>query len=581
MAHDLVIRGGTLVDGLGNAPFTGDLAIDGGTISSVGGRAGPGKREIDAAGLEVTPGFIDLHTHLDAQVGWDPLLAPVSWHGVTTALMGNCAVTFAPCRPADRGTLAGMMETVENIPREAILSGLPWDWESYGGYLDSIEKLNPAINLAGMVGHSAVRFYVMGERAVEELATEDEKRQIAALVARSVDEGAVGFSANRLPGHVLPDGRSIPGTFADHDEFMHIARALRPRDALMQNVMEFKRADLDNATLLRRIGEESGGRVLVSYNAGASDRAGQHARDFFDRINQGGLDINALALPRSTGFVFGLQSSVPSYNIWGQTNFFGPSWEALAKMDFEGRVRAISDATFCAQLVDEARNDARTGGARDETKLPWIEQSYWMGEGVVPQYNHPEQRSLRQHAEAANEHWSEAFLRLSRQTNGRGLFTWRIFSPNAKAIGDWLTYDRVVPGLSDAGAHVSQVMDCGVTTYVLAHWVKDRGLYSLEEGVRRLTTAPARIAGIRDRGALVPGMRADVNVFELAKLGEGQPYLVHDFPYGAPRYLQRSAGYHATVVNGEITLRNGEHTGARPGKVLRHRASVGASPTLA
>ena len=225
MTHDIVIRGGTLIDGTGRAPFTGDLAIDGGFISVVGGKVGAGKQEIDAAGLQVTPGFIDLHTHLDAQVGWDPTLTPVSWHGVTTALMGNCSVTFAPCRPEDRGTLAGMMETVENIPREAILTGLPWDWESYGGYLDSIERLRPGLNLAGMVGHSAVRFYVMGERAVEELATDDEKRQIAALVARSVDEGAVGFSANRLPGHVLPDGRSIPGTFADHDEFMHIARA--------------------------------------------------------------------------------------------------------------------------------------------------------------------------------------------------------------------------------------------------------------------------------------------------------------------------------------------------------------------
>ncbi len=576
MTHDIVIRGGTLIDGSGRAPFTGDLAIDGGFISVVGGKAAAGRQEIDAAGLQVTPGFIDLHTHLDAQVGWDPTLTPVSWHGVTTALMGNCSVTFAPCRPQDRGTLAGMMETVENIPREAILTGLPWDWESYGGYLDSIERLRPGLNLAGMVGHSAVRFYVMGERAVEELATDDEKRQIAALVARSVDEGAVGFSANRLPGHVLPDGRSIPGTFADHDEFMHIARALRSRDALMQNVMEFKRADMDNATLLRRIGEESGGRVLVSYNAGASDRAGQHARDFFNRINEGGLDINALSLPRSTGFVFGLQSSLPAYNIWGQTNFFGPAWEALAQQDVAGRVRTLHDTAQCAKLIDEARNDARSGGARDESKLPWIEQSYWMGAGEAPSYNGPEDRSLRDIARAANEHWSESFLRLSRETGGRGLFTWRIFSPNAKAIGDWLTHERVVPGLSDAGAHVSQVMDCGVTTYVLSHWVQRMGIYSLAEGVRRLTAAPARIIGLTDRGVLAPGMRADVNVFDLDRLGEGFPYLVHDFPGGAPRYLQRATGYHATLVNGEVTLRNGEHTGARPGQVLRHRSRASA-----
>ena len=207
MAHDLVIRNGMLIDGTGGPPISADLAIDGDTITSVGEVATGGTREIDAAGHAVTPGFVDIHTHLDAQIGWDPFLTPVSWHGVTTALLGNCGVTFAPVRPGDAETLANMMETVEDIPAEAILGGLPWDWEGYGGYLDAIERKRPAINVAGLVGHCAVRFYVMGERAVDESPTETERTRMAQVVRESIEAGAVGFSTSRIIGHVLPDGR--------------------------------------------------------------------------------------------------------------------------------------------------------------------------------------------------------------------------------------------------------------------------------------------------------------------------------------------------------------------------------------
>ena len=224
MAHDIVIRNGDIVDGTGADPVPGDLAIDDGVISAVGNVEGKGNEEINAEGHVVTPGFVDLHTHLDAQIGWDPLMTPVSWHGVTTALMGNCGVTFAPCKPSDRDLLAGMMETVEDIPKHAILTGLPWTWEDYGGYLDAIDSLDPAVNVAGMVGHCAVRFYVMGERAVEEQATPEELSEMAKVVGHSIDGGAIGFSTNRYPPHKLPDGRSIPGTFADPNELVEIGK---------------------------------------------------------------------------------------------------------------------------------------------------------------------------------------------------------------------------------------------------------------------------------------------------------------------------------------------------------------------
>ena len=565
MTHDIVIRGGTIADGTGAAAFVGDVAIDDGRITSVGGTAGAGREEIDAAGLIVSPGFIDIHTHLDAQIGWDPLLTPVSWHGVTTVLMGNCGVTFAPCKPADRETLAGMMETVEDIPRQAILSGLSWDWEGYGGYLDAIERLNPAINVAGLVGHSAVRFYVMGERAVEEPATEDEKKQMAAIVAQSIDDGAVGFSTNRFPGHVLPDGRSIPGTFAEHDEVLQIAREVGSRGALMQNVMDFQRPEMGNHELLRQEAVEKGGRILFSYTIGGSDAAGQRATAFMESLLGDDRDITAVSVPRGTGFVFGLQSRLPAYNIWGQKKFFGPAWEALAAMKFAERLAAVRDGEVRAKLVEEAK-------AANQAKLYWLEATYWLGAGERPNYLAPSEDNLPTLAERAGEHWSETFLRLALETDGRCLFTWRMFSRNLPALQDWLGHERVIPGLSDAGAHVSQVMDSGVSSFILSYWVKQKGLYSLEEGIRRLTSAPARVIGVKDRGVLAPGMRADINVFDADGVGEQYPELVHDFPGGAPRYIQRSTGYHATLVNGQVAFRDGVHSGARAGQVLRHHA---------
>ena len=243
MAHDVVIRGGNVGDGTGEAPYQADIAIDGDQISEIGVVSDQGREEIQADGLNVSPGFIDLHTHLDAQIGWDPQVTSVSWHGVTTALLGNCGVTFAPCKEADREFLACMMETVEDIPKDAILHGLPWNWESYGGYLDALEALRPSINICGLVGHCATRFYVMGERAVEEPATDDEIRQIAELAGQSVKEGAVGFSTNRLPGHRLPDGRSIPGTFAHRDELRAVAKAVGTYGGFMQTVSDFREFD--------------------------------------------------------------------------------------------------------------------------------------------------------------------------------------------------------------------------------------------------------------------------------------------------------------------------------------------------
>ena len=552
MTHDLVIRGGLVVDGSGREPFPADVAIDGDRITAVAPGLAPGKREIDARGQAVTPGFVDIHTHLDAQIGWDPDCTPVSWHGVTTALLGNCGVTFAPCKPADRPLLAAMMETVEDIPREAILGGLPWDWEDYGGYLDAVERLRPGLNVAGLVGHSAVRFYVMGERAVEEQATPEERARMAEIAGQALDAGAVGFSVNRFAAHKLPDGRAIPGTFADIGEIVDIARAVGARGGLMQAVG----ADFP---LLQALADEGGSRVLFSYSSvGPQGPDGAGRRAALETLCQGRA-ITAMAQVRPSGFVFGLQSGTPIATK-------APGWRSLKKLTLAQRVAAIAEPGLRAQLVAEARQEGFPVllGAG-------IEHVFYMGDAATPDYAAGAERQLLAMATAAGEHWAETLLRLSVETQGRALFTLRMFNPDLDALARLIASPNCLPGLGDAGAHVSQVMDAGWASFVLAHWVRDRGLYSLAEGVRRLSAAPAAVIGLNDRGLLAPGLRADINVFDPATVGERQPEIVHDFPGGAPRYIQRATGYKATLVNGVVNLLDGELTGERAGRVLRHR----------
>ena len=382
MAHDLVIRGGNIVDGTGAEPVPGDVAIDDGLITAVGEVAGKGTQEIDAEGHVVSPGFIDLHTHLDAQIGWDPALTPVSWHGVTTALMGNCGVTFAPCKPADRELLAGVMETVEDIPKHAIMTGLPWTWEHYGGYLDALEDLKPGINVAGLVGHCAVRYYVMGERAVEEQSTDAERQQMAEIVGEAIDAGATGFSTNRYAPHKLPDGRSIPGTFADPQELVEIAKAVAPRNALMQAVG----ADFE---VLKAIADTSRGRILFSYGAGPDQGQGRAAADRLDEICDG-RDITAITHVRGSGFMFGLQSILP---------FRGETWDAVRKLDLAGRLAAIDDADTTAKLIEE--------GKSSKFRFDW-KQVFFLGNGETPDYTVPADDNVDAMGKAAGEHFVDA-----------------------------------------------------------------------------------------------------------------------------------------------------------------------------
>lgn len=549
--HDLVIRGGLVVDGTGAEPRKADVAIDGDAIVAIG-EVGEGKKEIDADGHVVTPGFVDLHTHLDAQIGWDPMLTPISWHGVTTALLGNCGVTFAPVKPGDREFLAGMMETVEDIPKDAIMTGLSWNWEHYGEYLDELENLNPAINVAGMIGHCALRYYVMGERAVDEQPTDEEKRRMAEIAGQAVKDGAVGFSTSRFLGHYIPDGRHVPGTHAEHEELVEIARAVGNQGALMQNVMNMG-SDFDGEIeLLRKEAGEA--RVLFSHGTGRTNSYGDKVEELIMGMREDGLDVSAIAIPRASGFVTGLQAYLP----WR-----GDAWSELFKMDFDERLAAIHDQSFVARLVERAN---------DKGPIISADMIFYLGDGDKPNYVGGPSESLQAMADGAGETPVETFLRLSRETNGKALFTLRFFNQNMDALAKAIKSEFCLPSLGDAGAHVSQIMDSGWATFVMTHWHRDAGLYSLPEVVRRLTSAPARIIGLKDRGTLEPGKKADVNVIKLDELSERMPEIVHDFPGDAPRFIQKAKGYRATVCNGEVILENDEHTGARAGAVLRHSA---------
>jgi len=556
MAHDLIIRGGTVIDGTGAEPRRADVAVDGDRVTAVDDLAGvEAREELDATGQVVTPGFIDLHTHLDAQIAWDPSMTSSSWHGVTTVLMGNCGVTFAPVAPQSRAYLAELMESVEDIPRQAILGGLPWDWETFPQYLDSVQRLRPALNVVGLVGHCAIRYHVMGERSMDEdaVATLDELAQMRGIVAESVAGGAVGFSTSRILVHTVPDGRKVPGTYAPIDEYLAVADGMNDGGGgLFQAVLDFDTKFQHELELLRAMARR-GGNVLFSGGVGNgdTDAAAFWAGTLTDiRANDG--MISAIGMTRPSGTLVGLHQVPP---------VLGPTWRSLMYLpDMAARLEALANPSTRQALEDEGR-----------ARGTWYDPRFIfpLGSGDVPDYHLEDDESVAVLAARAGQHPVEWMIDRLLESQGHDLFNVWFFNRNRANIGSFLNLDAVCPGLGDAGAHAGQICDADAPTHYLAYWCRDRRITTLSSAVQRLTARPAGVLGLIDRGTVRPGAYADLNVFDPGALQVGYPDYVHDFPNGKGRLRVGSTGYAATLVNGEIVTEQGASTGRRPGRVLR------------
>lgn len=561
MDYDLIISGGTVIDGTGAAAYQADVAVSGGRIQRIGKLDGDNAaRRIDAAGKLVTPGFVDLHTHLDAQVGWDPLMTSSSYHGVTTALIGNCGVTFAPVGEKNRRYLAELMESVEDISADAIMDGLPWNWNSYGEYLDSVQALRPALNIVGLAGHSAIRYEAMGDRSMDEGVQPDDRElaQITRMVKQSVEEGAVGFSTSRFLLHKVPDGRCTPGTWADLRETTAIQQAIIDGGglgAVFQSANDFQtRRDTELAMFEK--GTELGCQVIYSGGAGRKGDGGvSRWSEFHERHNQGGRRLTGICHTRPSGSFFGLAQLSPFTRS-------SAAWrELMALPTIADRVNALRDDAQRARLIAE-------GKAAGSMKH-FASMLHPFGVEDTPNHDFEQQGSLQQLAEAAGCDPVELYVDRLLASEGREFFNYWMFGNALENQWKYMQLPHVVPMLGDAGAHVGLFTDTDSPTVLLSELTRKQNVYGLPEAIHRITGMSAAVLGLKDRGELKEGWHADINVIDYDHLATRHPEYVNDFPHGGGRFIVKSKGYVATLVGGQVIVEDGEHTGSRPGRVIR------------
>jgi N-acyl-D-amino-acid deacylase len=564
--HDIVIRGGDVVDGTGSGPRRADVAIDGDRVTAVGDVDDRGRRELDASGRLVTPGFVDIHTHLDAQLFWDPVASSSCFHGVTSVVMGNCGVTFAPVRPGQERYLAEMMEAVEDIPADTIMAGLDWGWEAYGDYLRALDRRALGLNVGGMIGHCALRYYVMGERSIEEAPpTDDDVAAMATLVGEAIDAGALGFSTSRSFLHTVPDGRPVPGTFALPAELAAIAQALASRGKgtieVVPRIGERDGPDRQNSVSelawMEAVSKASG-RPLTFAIMQSDRRPGLWAwvMDEVAAARGRGADLRPQTAARGSGILYGLVGRTPYDGL--------PGWAELATKPWPARLDALRDEGLRRRLVTEADRPVEASGPlapKDPGKL------YLLPPGPA-RYDVTPGNSLAAEAARRGTSPAGAFLDWSIDHGGLGLLYYPVLNQDLGAVAEMLVNPDVLVGVADAGAHVALTMDAGQSTYLLAHWVRDQGLLDIGRAVHKLTLEGAETFGLAGRGVLAPGAFADLNVIDLDGLGLPAPEMAGDFPLGAQRFVQRAQGYDYTLVNGTVLVDHGEVTDARTGQVL-------------
>jgi N-acyl-D-amino-acid deacylase len=577
--HDLIIRGGTLVDGTGGAPRTADVAVDAARITAVGHlKDETARQQIDADGLLVTPGVVDIHTHYDGQATWDPILAPSCWHGITTVVMGNCGVGFAPVQPGREEWLIQLMEGVEDIPGTALAEGIAWGWESFPEYLDALERMPRILDVGTQVPHGAVRAYVMGDRGSRnEPATPEDIKAMASIVLDGLRAGALGFSTSRTVMHRAVDGEPVPGTFAAEDELFAIGQALAeaghgvfevaPAGVMGEDLL----APTKEVAWMRRLSAETG--RPVTFALAQHNQAPEQWRELLRLAGEataGGAELRPQVMGRPLSMLVGWQTQIHPFRS-------RPSYRAIAKLPLEERIQRLRDPEVRAAILAEKSPD-RPGDAIVSTGLDRI---YPLGE--PPCYEPAPERSVAAIAAAQGRPAEEVLYDLMLGHDGRELLMMALLGysdGNLDAMREMLLHPNAALGLSDGGAHCGVICDASLPTFMLSHWARDRGpgrTLDLPLVVRKMTYDTARTYGLDDRGVVAPGMKADFNLIDFGRLNLRLPKLVFDLPGGARRLVQEAEGYVGTFVSGVQTMAEGEETGARPGRLVRAAGATGAA----
>jgi N-acyl-D-aspartate/D-glutamate deacylase len=567
--YDLVIRGAKIVDGSGNAPFVGDVAVKDGVIAAVGAVSGSGAQEIDAAGKLLTPGFVDIHTHYDGQATWDPYLTPTTYHGVTSIVFGNCGVGFAPVAPGKQDFLIQLMEGVEDIPGTALSEGMQWEWETFPEFLDALGRREFAVDVGAQVAHGPVRAYVMGERgAKNEPATPEDIEKMSAIVEEGLEAGALGFSTSRTIVHRAIDGEPVPGTFAAEDEIFGIGRALQrvgagifelaPAGTVGEDELIKPRKELD---WMLRLSAEIG--RPITFAMVQNDQAPELWREMLEESAAAvasGSQVYPQVAGRPGGVIMGLEPGFHPLSL-------RPSYAELEALPLAEKVERLRDPALRERILSEAPDSDQPVALAMR-----MERIFPLSDPV--DYEPGPEASIAGIAAARGVSPDEAFYDLLLEEGGKKLFLFHLFNfshGNADHMLEMLRHPRAALGLSDGGAHCGQICDASTPTYMLTHWVRDRDgeRVPLEFAVKRQTRDTAELYGLLDRGLIAEGLRADLNVIDFDALRLHMPEMVADLPGGGRRFVQRADGYEATIVAGEVVWRNGEPTGLLPGRLVR------------
>ena len=566
--HDIVIRGGSVIDGSGAGAFTGDVAIAGGRIAAVGGKQGPARREIDADGLLVTPGWVDVHTHYDGQAMWDPLLAPSCWHGVTTVMFGNCGVGFAPVKKEHRSALMDLMEGVEEIPNPVLAAGLNWEWETFPQYMDELDRRPRAIDVAAQIAHLPLRVHVMGDRAVRrQAATPDDIASMRDLTVEALRSGAFGFTTSRTDSHKTPEGDLVPSRDADDHELLGIGQALgiTGTGAFGMN-SDFDDEDYE-LRWMRKQARATGRPVWFLLTDRYTDPG--RWRRLMKAVHAAraeGLPVTAQMAGRPIGVMMGIGTALNPFTV-------RPTYKQIESLPIEEQRRRLRDPEMRRAILAERPSEAEVARLAQFRQLVTTRFDKFFTMGNPPDYEPGPEKSVGAIAARENRTPDEVAYDYMLE-DGQYLYfpVVNYVTGDHEPIREMLNDPACLLGLSDGGAHCTSIVDSGTPSFMLQHWVRDRHRgpkLPLELMVKRQTSDTADFFGLSDRGRLTPGQRADVNLIDFGALKVHKPELVHDMPANGRRFVQRVNGYEATIAAGVPIFERGEHTGALPGKLVR------------